>query len=381
MNNLRSAWLRNGLVVFQFSISIILFIGTFIIHGQLKYVQEKNLGFDKSHVLIIQRAWAIGKQNTFKSELMKNPHVVDASYTDNIPGRNFGQTVFVPENSSSAQKYILAIMSTGYDFDKTMKQQLIEGRYFSKDFPADSLAIVLNESAVKLMEIKNPVGKRLILPGRTPEQNVRYTIVGVLKNFNFESLHQKIRPLGILLKRGLTAYMPIRIKAKDVQGAVSFIKEEWKKFVPDKPFEYFFLDDDFNKLYQSEQKTGEIFTSFSILAIFIACLGLFGLAAFTAERKTKEIGIRKVMGASIPGIIILLSKEFTKWVLFANIIAWPVAYYFMNNWLKDFAYRININFWIFIASGTIALLIALITVSIHAIRAATANPAKSLRYE
>jgi len=231
------------------------------------------------------------------------------------------------------------------------------------------------------MEIKNPVGKRLILPGRTPEQNVRYTIVGVLKNFNFESLHQKIRPLGILLKRGLTAYMPIRIKAKDVQGAVSFIEEEWKKFVPDKPFEYFFLDDDFNKLYQSEQKTGEIFTSFSILAIFIACLGLFGLAAFTAERKTKEIGIRKVMGASIPGIIILLSKEFTKWVLFANIIAWPVAYYFMNNWLKDFAYRININFWIFIASGTIALLIALITVSIHAIRAATANPAKSLRYE
>ena len=267
-NNSRSAWLRSGLVVFQFSISIILFIGTFIIYGQLKYVQEKNLGFDKDHVLVIQRAWAIEKQNTFKTELMKNPHIVNASYSDDIPGRNFGQTVFVPENSPSAQKYILAIMSTGYDFDKTMKQQLIEGRYFSKDHPTDSLAIVLNESAIKLMEIKNPVGKRITLPGRTSEQNVTYSIIGVLKDFHFESLHQKIRPLGVLLKRGLAAYMPIRLKVKDIQGSVSFIEKEWKKFVPDKPFDYFFLNDDFNKLYQSEQKTGEIFTSFSILDNF-----------------------------------------------------------------------------------------------------------------
>ncbi len=379
--NSRSAWLRSGLVVFQFSISIILFIGTFIIYGQLKYVQEKKLGFDKDHVFVVQRAWAIGKQKTFKDELMRNSHIVSASYTDNIPGRNFGQTVFVPENSPSSQKYILAMMSTGYDFDKTMKQQLKEGRFFSSDYPSDTLAVVLNENAVKLMEINNPVGKRLVLPGRTPDQNVTYTIVGVLEDFHFESLHQKIRPLAITLKRGLTAYMPIRIKAKDVQGSVSFIEREWKKFVPDKPFEYFFLNDDFNKLYQSEQKTGEIFTSFSILAIFIACLGLFGLAAFTAERRTKEIGIRKVLGSSIISIIFLFSKEFAKWVLIANIIAWPIAYYFMNNWLKDFAYKININLWVFAASGIIAFIIAIITISIHAIKAATSNPVKSLRYE
>ena len=382
LNGVSGSWLRSGLVVFQFAISIILFIGTFIIYGQLKYVQEKNLGFDREHVLVLTRAWALEKHNnTFKTELAGNTHIISSSFSDNLPGRIFGQTVFKPEGSDSPQQYVLAIMSTDDDFAKTLKLQLADGRYFSPDYPSDSLAIILNETAVKLMGIKDPVGKRLILPGRTPENNVPYNIVGVLKDFNFESLHQKIRPLAIVLNRGLTSYLPIRIKAADVAGSVSFIKSEWKKFVPDKPFEYFFLNDDFNKLYQSEQKTGEIFTVFSVMAIFIACLGLFGLAAFTAERRTKEIGIRKVLGASIAGIVILLSKEFTKWVLIANLIAWPLAYYFMNSWLENFAYRITPGPAIFLYSAVIALFIALVTVSFQAVKVAVANPVNALRSE
>ncbi len=185
----------------------------------------------------------------------------------------------------------------------------------------------------------------------------------------------------ISLRRGLTAYLPLRISSNNIPAAISLIKDEWKKFVPNKPFEYFFLDEDLNRLYQSEQKTGEILTSFSILAIFIACLGLFGLATFTAERRTKEIGIRKALGASTPGIIFLLSKEFAKWVLISNIIAWPIAYFFMNKWLQDFAYRINMDFTIFLLAGSAALIIALITISIQAIKAAVASPIVSLRYE
>lgn len=382
LNHNGGSWLRSGLVVFQFAISIVLFIGTFIIYGQLKYVQEKNLGFDREHVLVINRAWALeSKAETFKNELLNNAHIINASNTDNLPGRIFGQIVFKPEESQSPQQYILAIMSTDYDFAKTLKLHLSEGRYFSKENSTDSLAIVLNESAVQLMGIKDPLGKRVILPGPTPGQNASFTIVGVLKDFHFESLHQKIRPLAILLNRGQTSYLPVRIRPADVSGSISYIEKEWKKFVPNKPFEYFFLDDDFNKLYQSEQKTGEIFTVFSILAIFIACLGLFGLAAFTAERRTKEIGIRKVLGASIPGIVVLLSKEFTKWVLIANIIAWPLAYYFMSSWLQNFAYRISPGLFTFILAAIIALFIALLTVSFQAVKVAVANPVNALRSE
>lgn len=382
LNNKGGSWLRSGLVVFQFAISIILFIGTFIIYGQLKYVQEKNLGFDREHVLVINRAWALeNKAETFKNELMNNTHMISASNTDNLPGRLFGQIVFKPEDSQSLQQYILAIMATDYDFIKTLKLQLTEGRYFSKENSTDTMSVVLNESAVKLMGIKDPLGKRVIVPGQTPERNVAYTIIGVLKDFHFESLHQKIRPLAIFLNRGQTAYLPVRIRPTDISGSISYIEKEWKKFVPNKPFEFFFLDDDFNKLYQSEQKTGEIFTVFSVLAIFIACLGLFGLAAFTAERRTKEIGIRKVLGASIPGVVMLLSREFTKWVLISNIIAWPIAYYFMNNWLENFAYRISPGLYTFIAAAIIALFIALLTVSFQAIKVAMSNPVNALRSE
>jgi putative ABC transport system permease protein len=208
-----------------------------------------------------------------------------------------------------------------------------------------------------------------------------FTVIGILKDFHYESLHQRIRPLAIFLNNGQTSYLPIRMRPGNISKTVSFIEDQWRKFVPGKPFEYYFLDEDFNKLYQSEQKTGQIFTSFSVLAIFIACLGLFGLTAFTVERRIKEIGIRKVLGSSISEIIFLISKDFLKWVLIANLIAWPAAYYFMSKWLENFAYRTAISYWAFIISAFIALIIALLTVSSQTLKAAAANPAESLKYE
>ena len=374
----KGSWLRSGLVIFQFSISIILFIGTMIIYNQMKYIQDANLGFNKEHVLVVQRAWALENHaETFKDELIKNPHIINATNTNDLPGRVFSETVFKLENAPVSQQFLMGLITTDGNFAKTMGIDLTEGRYFSKNNPSDSVAVVLNESAVKTFNIKDPIGKRIIFAG----QNLTCNIIGVVKDFHLRSLHQKIEPLVIYYRSGQTNYLPIRISSNDISGTISAIKNEWKKFVPNKPFEYFFLDEDLNRLYHSDQKTGEILTSFSLLAISIACLGLFGLAAFTTERRTKEIGIRKALGASVLNVIFILSKEFTKWVLIANIIAWPVAYFFMNKWLQDFAYRINVSIWIFILSGIIALFIALLTVISHAIKAARANPVKSLRYE
>ena len=370
--------LRSGLVVFQFSISIILFIGTFVIYNQIKYIQDADLGFKKENVLIIQRAWSLGTHTgTFKEELLRNPGIISVSNTNGLPGQPFSNNLFKLENSPVSKQYIMATFSTDADFAKTMGIELVKGRYFSRNNPADSSSVLLNESAVRFFGLKDPLGKRIIYLG----PNLKNTVIGVVKDFNFSSLHEKIAPLIIYPKRGLTAFLPVRISSKDINGTISLLNKEWKKFVPDKPFEYFFLDEDLAKLYRSELKTGEIISSFSVLAIFIACLGLFGLAAFTAERRTKEIGIRKALGATVPGVIFLLSKEFTKWVLIANIIAWPVAYYFMNDWLKDFAYRINIPMWSFVISGCLALTIAWLTIGANAIKAARANPVESLRYE
>lgn len=378
MSGNKGSWLRSGLVIFQFSISIILFIGTIIIYNQMKYIQNADLGFNKEHVLVIQRAWALENHaQAFKDELLKNPRIISASNTNDLPGHQSSETVFKLENAPASKQYLMSLISTDDKFAKTMGIEVVKGRYFSKKNPSDSTAVVINESAAKTFNLVDPVGKRIIFAG----QNSTSTIIGVVKDFHLMSLHQKIQPLIIYYSRGQTAYLPIRISSNDIPASVSLVKNAWKKFVPNKPFEYFFLDEDLNRLYQSEIKTGQILTSFSVLAIFIACLGLFGLASFTAERRTKEIGIRKALGASIPGVIYLLSKEFTKWVLIANVIAWPIAYYFMNDWLKDFAYRINIPLWAFILSGVLAFVIALITVSTNAIKAAKANPVDSLRYE
>ena len=242
---------------------------------------------------------------------------------------------------------------------------------------------MLNEEAVKALDLKNPIGKYIVRVGETPEKTLKFKVIGVTDDFNFESLHQKIEPLIMNLfgQDGFGMFVSVRLAPKNVKSTIQYISSVWQKYAGDQALNYSFFNNDFAKLYASEQRTGQIFSIFSILAIFIACLGLLGLAAYTAEQRTKEIGIRKVLGATVPEIIFMLTKEFTKWVLIANLIAWPVAYYFMNKWLQDFAYRINMSGWIFIFAGCAALAIALITISFQAIKAATANPVKSLRYE
>lgn len=373
--------LRGGLVVCQFALSICLIVCTLIVLQQLKYLQNKKLGFEGEQVLVVNNPGALGNNVTaFKETLRQYNNIVAVSGSNTLPGRGYQNWGFGGEGID--QGLNLNIYVCDYDFLKTLKIELAKGRFFSKEHPTDSNAAVLNEKAAEQFGWDDPIGKRINdwLPNRGD-----FTVIGVVKNFHYESLYQEIEPQALFLSGGYYKdtenCISVRIQTEDISRIMTTIENTWKRFVPNMPFEYSFLDENYNNLYINERKTKDIFSVFSFLAIFISCLGLFGLASFTAERKTKEIGIRKVLGASTPGISLLLSKEFVKWVLLANIIAWPVAYYFMSKWLQNFAYRAHLSVWIFILSGLAALVIALLTVSFQTIKAATANPVDSLRYE
>ncbi|UCF62850.1 MAG: ABC transporter permease [bacterium] len=385
---------RNVLVVFQFGISILLFISTFIIYGQMKYIQNKRLGFSKENIVVIKRGWAIGQKpdgslietapnatviDAFKNDLLANPHIISITGSSSLPGKELRNVIFTPEGALKEEQHPINLYMADYDFARTLNLELVEGRFFSREVASDSLAVVLNESAARVLGYDPPyVGKRVGFPG-----NSRFylTIVGVVKDFHYESLHKPIAPLLIGFENLYRTYISVRIRPQDVSETIKYIEQTWSKFIPYKPFEYFFFDDDYDQLYQAEQRISVLFTVFSVLAILIACLGLFGLASFTAERRTKEIGVRKALGASVPNIVFLLSREFTKWVIIANVLAWPLAYYFMNQWLEGFAYRIEINLFTFILASLITLFIALVTVSYQSIRAATINPVEAIRYE
>ena len=378
----RKSFLRNGLVIFQFAVTIILFIGTFIIYNQLKYIQSKNLGFNKEQVIIINKTDDLGnKISSFMQELSNNPNILEVSNSSAIPGNQGGDRAFRLEGTSNYHIRDLRQMWSDYDFVNTYKMQINKGRFFSREHPSDTTSIVVNQAVVNLFGIKDPIGKNLIAPA--PQGDQKFKIIGVLKDFNYESLHQEIRPLVMYLYKdhGYGSFISVRIKPYNFQSTITYLENTWKKFAGSQAFDYNFLDQNLAHLYISDQRTSKIASIFSILAIFIACLGLLGLASFVTEQRTKEIGIRKVLGASIPSLLFMLSKEFLKWVLIANIIAWPVAYYVMNNWLNNFAYKVNISLWIFVLSGIAALIIALLTIISHAVRASTANPVKSLRYE
>ena len=383
----KNSWLRSTLVISQFAVSIILIIGTFVIKDQLDYIQNKKLGFNKNQIVLVKKTDDIGRQIlTFKKELKENPSIISVSNSNTYPGQNFGSSAYTAGGESGDKSQLVMQMAADYNFVDTYQIPMLEGRYYSKEHPSDTLnALVVNEETVKIFGIKNPIGKKLIAVGNNPSQSITYTIIGVTKNFNFESLHSRIRPLAIHLfnpsRSAFGRYTAVRIAPTNIKSTLNYISEKWHKLAGAQAFEYNFFDKEFAKLYTSEQRTGKIFTTFSILAIIIASMGLFGLVAFITERRTKEIGIRKVMGASIGGIVFLLSKEFSRWVFFANIIAWPLAYYFMNNWLNEFAYKINIPFLLFPFAGVLVLIIALLTVSSLTFKAAIANPARSLRYE
>jgi putative ABC transport system permease protein len=376
--------LRTLLVLFQFSISIILLIATFVVYQQLKFIQDKNLGFDKEHLLVIKRAYALGDQKvSFKNELLQNPNILRASYTIDLPGEGFGSTTHGLEGRPNEEFFMVIMMYGDYDMAKTLGLEMAYGRYYDKEYATDTAAVVINQAAARAFGISEPYNERIIRQALPPNPHQAFRIIGVVEDFHFESLHLNVRPLAIYLRpeREWFNRMAIRIRGDEMAATIQFVENKWNETVHGQPFEYSFMDNTLEKLYRNDNRTRIIYSVFSILAVFVASLGLLGLAAFTTENRTKEIGIRKAHGASVGSIVMMLSKEFTRWVLLANIIAWPVAYFLMDNWLHNFAFRINMPLFSFVAAGLLALVIAIITVSSLAYKAANANPVEALKYE
>jgi ABC-type antimicrobial peptide transport system permease subunit len=374
----RGGIFRKILVVTQFSLSVFLIIATMIIFKQLNYIRSVEMGYDREHIIHISMVGDSNeKYETLKQELKKGPNVVAVSASFALPTRNFNSPGSPDWEGRPEDKEIyMNVDFVDYDYFETLGIEMAEGRTFSKNFATDAeQAYIVNEELVRQMGMEDPVGKRFAFWEEWG------TIVGVAKDFHFQSLHNKINPISFRLNPEWLRRIYVRIKPADIPATIGFLSETWNGIVPDYPFEYNFLDESFEELYESEKQMSAITNYFTILGIFIACLGLFGLAAFMAERRTKEIGIRKVLGASVPKLIYLLSSEFAKWVIVANIIAWPIAYWVAHRWLQNFAYRTNIQVWMFLLAAAISLFIALATVSFKALKTATANPAKALRYE
>ncbi len=378
----KSFSLRSGLVVFQFFISVSLIVSTIVVYEQMKFIQNKKLGYDKEQLLVLPNSYALGKNEAFfKEQLLKDPRVVNATISSYKPAgpTNNNNALAYPEGKDNQ------IMKTlEYHVDEqyipTLGMQMAAGRNFSKEYTTDSTAMVINETAAKAFGwAGNAVGQRIIRQNSDRGRDVAYTVIGVVKDFNFKSLHEPVTPLLMVLNPewGLI----VKIKTADIAGLLSSMKQQWDKFSTEEPFTYTFMDELYNKTYSAEEKTGRILNIFAVLTILVACLGLFGLATYTAEQRTKEIGIRKVLGASVTQVTNMLSKDFIKLVFIACIVAFPLSYWAMYKWLQDFAYRINISWWVFVLAGVAALLIAVLTVSFQAIKAAIANPVKSLRTE
>jgi putative ABC transport system permease protein len=385
-SGLGNLFIRNGLVVFQFTISTALIICTIIVFKQLQFTQNKDLGLNKENVVVIANSNRLGNnKETFRQELTKLPGVLNAAVSSSIPSKVNFEDTYVPEPASVNEHVVKEIGIPSFvvddDFIPTLRIQVLKGRNFSRDF-SDSASVVLNETAANQIGWKNPVGQYLQYPGN----DQRFKVIAVVKDFNIESLHTLVTPFALFHSSSKTydlgiSYVSVRIKPGNISGNLHDLETKWKSFAPNTPFDYSFLDAEFDALYQSEQKMGSLFSIFTFLSIFVACLGLFGLAAYTAEQRTKEIGVRKVLGASVQSLVRLLSKDFIKLVMLSAVIAFPLAWWAMHKWLEDFAYRTSIGWWVFVVAGSLSLFIALFTVSVQAIKAAIANPVKSLRTE
>jgi len=370
---------RRILVIFQFALSIGLIIISIIIQGQLNFIHNKKLGFDREHVVYTQLGMQTFKfYESFKNEALKDPNVLGITSANQLPTYILNSTSDVSWPGKDPNQEVLFHNTTvTHDYFETMRMEMAEGRMFSREFSTDEKqAYILNQTAANVLGEGSAVGKPFTLwdePG---------TVIGVVKDFHFKSLNTVMEPLVIRLRPAEPyTYLMVRIKGTDIPATLQSLTKIWDGVSPAFPFDYTFLDESFDRLYRSEQRLGTIFEVFTILAIIIACMGLLGLAAFIAERRTREIGVRKVLGASVRSIVLLLSKEFAILVIIANLLAWPAAYYAMRQWLQNYAYHINLNPLIFLGAGTVALLIALLTVSWQALRAAAVDPVKSLRYE
>ena len=378
-----ASFVRKGLVVFQFAISIGLIFGTILAFKQLDYMRNQDLGFKSEQIVVVpvrNIPQPQQKLETFKTQLLQNTSVLNVTASNNVPGRGAILLSYRTEDMPENEWRTMNVQFVEPDFVETYRMEIIAGRDFSNDL-SDQGTFILNEAAVSKVgwQGEQALGKRFAL--RRGEGRV----IGVVKDFNYVSLHQEVDPLVLVPTpfafRNAGVYVSLRIGADDLSATVTLVKETWRSVFPNRPFEYFFLDVDSDRQYRAEEKFAQLFTAFSGVAILIACLGLLGLTSYTTEQRTKEIGIRKVLGATIANVTALLSKDFVKLVLMGNLLAWPVAYFAMNKWLQNFAYRIDSSWWIFALAGGLGLVIALLTVSSQAIRAALANPVESLRYE
>ncbi|GEO04560.1 ABC transporter permease [Adhaeribacter aerolatus] len=378
--------LRKVLVILQFAISVVLLVSTAVVYKQLSYLRNRALGLDKDHIVNLNyNSTQLGpKYEAFRQELLSNAAIKEVGRSIGVPSdrllNSMGNARLQTADSMAASPVAFQYLGIDQDFIQTYKIKLLAGRNFSETYPTDdSMAFLLNESGAKLLGLNNPqegIGRSLEYGNR------KGRLVGVLQDFHFESMHEKIKPIIFIIPDGRQySDISVKLQGNNIAAGLAHLEKTWKKFLPENPFDYNFLDESFGRLYEAEQKQGLLFTIFAGIAILIACLGLFGLASFATEQRTKEIGIRKVLGASVSGIVTMLSKDFLKLVLLANIIAWPLAWYGMHRWLQDFAYRTTISWWIFGVAAVLALVVALLTVSSHATKAAVANPVKALKTE
>ncbi len=374
------SWFRNLLVLFQFSVTIFLIAATLMVQRQMHLITEESLGFNKEQVILVRNAYYLESPETVMEELRKEPEILQAAISAFVPGDKFTNWGFGAEEIEGSFSLNANLVSPGYL--ETMGLEMAEGRFFSREYGSDSTGIILNETAARLLDYDDPLGKKTYLWN---DRNRAYEIIGVVRDYHWESKHMEIRPQAIMSLDSEVSYRPgylsVRFSGSGYREVIGKLEEMWNRTVEEIPFDYELLDNHYEQIYQNEKQTRSLLYLFSAIAIFISCLGLFGLASFMADRRTKEIGIRKVNGATTGHILRLLYMDFSRWVLLANLIAWPLAWWAIRKWLENFAYRVEMQYWVFLAGGGAALLIALLTVSFHAVRASRLNPGISLRYE
>jgi putative ABC transport system permease protein len=379
---MKNGRLRRILVVFQFAVSILLIVGTIVMYRQISYMLNKDIGFNKEQLIVINRANALGtKMKSFKEAVKNIPGVVNISSSTAVPGRVNNTNGYRIEGRKE-ESFLMTTTWADYNFLDTYGMTLVSGRYFNESYSSDKEACIVNESTIKNFGITDIQKTRFMEPGDSGKMNY-LPILGVVKNFNFESLRNPINPCIFKFQNDgmLWGYITVRLSARNYSKTISEIESKWKEFVQNNPLQYYFLDQDFEKMYIQEKQNAQMAVIFSILAIFIAALGLFGLTSFTVEQRTKEIGVRKAMGSSVTGIYVEISREVIILVSISALIACPLIYYIAGKWLQNFYYRINLGVFSFVAGLSIALGIALLTISYRILRAARVNPAQSLKYE
>lgn len=383
----KTPWLRHSLVVVQFSLSVLMIISAIVVVRQVDYMHNKDLGFRKDQVLFFpMRGDGFSKNyEAFRNELVQYAGIKTVSVGYGFPGDMFGDGMMTVKEKPGQEAKRATQLMVDHEYIKTIGLELVAGRDFSKDIVTDERGWIINETAVREFELGTPaeaLGKTLSWPTwRKPDSFKTGPIIGVVKDFNYKSLHEKVEPAVLQIYPAAYSKVAVRLQGDDIDKSVAYVKSIWNRYSPDYPMEYSFLDESFTKMYKAEDKLKTLLTIFTAVTIVVACMGLFGLAAFGAERRRKELGVRKVLGATTQGLVLLLSKEFMKLVVVSVIIASPIAWYFMNGWLDKFAYRIDISWWMFAAAGLLAIILAFLTTSFQAIKAANSNPVQSLRME